>query len=545
MPQSRFTRRTLGALVAVIGVTAVAAFAVAVAFADGDPQPVDFTHNVVDAPAPVAGAVFGTGPAVKTGSAICTTPTQVTPNVNTDCETSPAGPGPHNETSIAVNPTDLNNMIGGANDYQLGLNSGGHVTESISSRAHVTFDGGHTWSMYPVFSNSAYQATGDPAVAFDNAGNAYYGTLGFRFVGPGDAQNPDVLVSTSTDKGKTWTTHRIASGSGVETSVGDLLDKEYVTAWGNGNAIVTYGDFRLGQKGAFETAQIYSSVTHDGGNTWSTPQVISGSDVEAFVSVPVRTTNGRVFVTYMNTFDNTTGRDTYRVVEVSPATGARIAGPFTVSPVIDGNDDYPFAFGRPTYHDSVFRTWAAGNITADPKLAGHLAVVWSDMRDGPATDPDPYKAQTNSDVIVSQSFDYGRTWSAAVPIARAGDQWMPWGEYDTNGLLRIGTFDRGLDPLNHTYDYSLATETAPASLAFAVAPVTTVRSDPTRDDRWFSGTTLNPAFPHPTSFIGDYSNIAIMPDGSGVVSYWTDLRNPASFAGRTGHGEDAYFAKTP
>src|SRR6478672_11434695 len=93
--------------------------------ADDIVQPVDFTHNVVGAPAPVAGSVFGTGPAVKTGTAICTTAPQGA-NANTDCE---ASAGPHNETSIAVNPTDHNNIIGGANDYQLGINSGGHVTE--------------------------------------------------------------------------------------------------------------------------------------------------------------------------------------------------------------------------------------------------------------------------------------------------------------------------------------------------------------------------------------------------------------------------------
>src|SRR5436309_990258 len=93
-----------------------------------------------------------------------------------------------------------------------------------------SFVGGRPWTMYPVFSNSAYQATGDPSVAFDAAGNAYYATLGFRFVST-TAQNPDVLVSTSADKGKTWAVHRIAQGSGNEGSVGDLLDKEYVTAW--------------------------------------------------------------------------------------------------------------------------------------------------------------------------------------------------------------------------------------------------------------------------------------------------------------------------
>ena len=37
-----------------------------------NPQPVDHTDNVTNAPAPVAGAVFGNGPAVKT-SAIRTT----------------------------------------------------------------------------------------------------------------------------------------------------------------------------------------------------------------------------------------------------------------------------------------------------------------------------------------------------------------------------------------------------------------------------------------------------------------------------------------
>ena len=78
------------------------------------------------------------------------------------------------------------------------------------------------------------------------------------------------------------------------------------------------------------------------------------------------------------------------VVEVSPVTGARVAGPFSVALVFDGINDYPFAFGSPTYHDSIFRSWAAGNITADPTRAGHLTVVWSDMRNGPATSSDPY-----------------------------------------------------------------------------------------------------------------------------------------------------------
>jgi hypothetical protein len=506
--------------------------------ADINPQPVDRTHNVLDAPAPVDGAAFGAAPSVKTGTAICTTVKSLAPNVNTDCE---ATVGPHNETSIAVNPTNPLNIIGGANDYQLTLNAHGHLAETILSRAHVTFDGGQTWSMFPVFSNSAYQATGDPALAFDAGGTAYYGTLGFRFVGPANAQAPDVLVAHSTDRGKTWSEVRVAAGSGVFTSVGDVLDKLYVAAWGNGNAIVVYGDFRQAQKGSFVSAKIYSSVTHDGGQTWTIPVIISGTLDQAFVATPVVTADGRVFVSFLNTTDLTTGRDDYEVVEVSPSTGTAMSSPVKVATTIDGSTDYPVAFGRQTYQDSVFRSWAAGNIAADPTTPGHLAVVWSDMRNSTLPAPsDPYSTTTNSDIIVSQSLDGGASWSAPTAIALPGDQFQPWSVYDTSGRLRIGFFDRSVNPANHVYAYSLATETSAGSLTFTTAPVSTVDSDPTTGVRWFRRT-VNTGFPNATAFLGDYSGIAALPSG-GVVALWTDLRNDVTFAGLTLKGEDAYFA---
>src|SRR5262249_40786295 len=336
-----------------------------------------------------------TQPAFKTGPPNCTSANSSSSNVNTYC-TEPSV-GPHNETSIAINPTNPLNMIGGVNDYQLALNPGGQVSETILSRAHVTFDGGKTWSMFPVISNSAYQATGDPALAFDAAGHAYYGTLGFRFVGPANAQNPDILVSNSGDGGKTWDVVRVESGSGVETGVGDLLDKDYVAAWGDGNAIVTYGDFKLGQKGALISARIHAAVTHDGGQTWSPPGVCSDPPDQSLVATPVGAANGRIFVSFFTTADLKTGRHDYEVVEVDPATGQALGAPVKVATTIDGFTDFPIALGRQTYQDSVFRTWAAGNITADRTNPAHLAVVWSDMRNSTLPAPkDPYKAMTNS-----------------------------------------------------------------------------------------------------------------------------------------------------
>ncbi len=484
-------------------------------------------------------------------SPICATATSSAANVNTDCE----GTAPHNETTIAVNPTNPLNIIASANDYQLLVTSGGTIKETIFSRAHVTFDGGKTWTTYPIFDKD-YSATGDPAVAFDASGTAYLATLGFLFSqGRFCCTNPDILVAHSTDGGKTWSTPgRIAHGTGTFSSPGIFNDKEYITAWGNGNAIVTWTVFHDGFKGITINSPIFAAVTHDGGNIWTSGVEISGSasfcigaqggnacDQDQF-SVPTVASDGSIYVAFESLANSTTGRDQYLVVKVDPATGQRIAGPSQVAGLIDGLTDYPFdAEGRQTYQDSQFRTNSAGNITADPTNSLHLAVVWSDMRNSTLPAPsDPYQAKTNSDISVSQSTDGGVTWSPATTIQASGDQFMPWGAYDASGKLHIGYFDRSYDSANHKFGYTLASETTPGSLNFTFTQVTTTLSDPTQGDRWFSGTTVNSNFPHPSSFIGDYSGINV--GANGVVLLWTDMRLSVCFTVRCGSGEDTFFA---
>ncbi len=544
-----FAALTLGLLVFAIGASP------SVALAD-NPAPLPVTHQVWNG---VLGPLtdHGDGP-VNAGSArnpsspICSTTTSSDPNVNTDCE----GTGPHNETSIAIDPNNPMHRVGSANDYQLSLSSGGHVYETIYSRAHVTFDGGQTWTTYPINYNP-YVATGDPGVAIDASGTVYLSTLGFLFSqGRGCCTNPDILVAHSTDGGKTWSMPtRIQGGTGSFGSVGLFNDKPYIAAWGNGNAIETWTEFNDGQKGSYISSPIFASVTHDGGNTWSTPVDISGSASFCIgaqggtacdqdqASTPVVAADGSIYVSFENTASLTTGRDQYLVVKVDPNSGALAAGPFLVSGLIDGFTDYPINVdGRQTYHDSEFRSWSAGNLAADPTNAAHLAVIWSDMRNSTLPAPaDPFSAVTNSDVLVSQSMDGGQTWSPATPLALPNDQFMPWGAYDNSGLLRIGFFDRQYDPANHAYGFTIATETAPGSLNFSYSQVTSALSDPTQGTRWFSGGVVN----HATTFIGDYGNIAIAGSGPAVTSYWTDLRETVSFPPRTGTGEDAFYGTTP
>lgn len=535
------------AAVAAAVVALLAALAATTAFAD-DPLPRAITHehwNGYEALLKAADATSGVAQYKNAPSPICSTPTSNAANVATDCE----GNAPHNETSIAINPTNASNLIGSANDYQL---ANGGSNETIFSRAHVTFDGGKTWTTYPI-DFKGYVATGDPAVAFDAAGRAYLATLGFGFgQGSPTGRNADVLVATSGDGGKSWSTpSRVANGTGSFGSVGIFNDKEYVTAWGDGNAIVTWSRFNDLQGGAYGGSPIYASVTHDGGATWSAGVEISGSAAfcagfngdtrcdEDQNSTPVVARDGSIYVSFLAERDATNGRDAYAVVKVDPQTGQRVAGPFKVDDLFDGVTDYPFTiFGDPSYQDSMFRTWSAGNMTADPTNASHLAVSWSDMRNSTLTSSDPYQTKTNSDVGVAESFDGGRTWSVAV-LAAPGDQFMPWAAFDPSGRLRVGYFDRSYDAANHKYGFTIATESRPGSLTFKTQQVTTALSDPTQNNRWFSGTTANAAFPHPTSFIGDYSGIAA--GSNGVAALWTDLRASTCFGTRCGAAENSEY----
>lgn len=510
--------------------------------------------------APLAGGVSVAGP-VATASAspatpLCTTSPSTAPNVDTDCP----GRLPNTfETTLAVNPTNPHNLVGAAINAQAAP-QGRHVDFTATVEPHVSFDGGRSWATYTINFNS-YTKVIDPSVAFDPSGTVYLAAAA-----SGGSNNQDIVMSRSDNGGQTWSSpQRVAAGSG-SGGVGTGNDHPQLATFGNGNVIITWIGSSYGQQGTLVSAPMYDVVSHDGGQNWSSPTVISGSaswcvgsqgdsSCDLAFGNAVAVSAAGIVVTFQDTHQDSPagttnlGRNVHLAVTVDPATGALRGGPFFIGQAYDGVIEHDFPVNTrqiQTLHDSQLNLDLDGNVAADPSdgTGRHLAAVWYDDRNAPhPVASDPYQAVTNSDIAVSQSFDGGQTWSPPTTISEPNDQFMPWAIYDATGRLHIGYLDRVYDPANHEYGYTLASETARGNLTFSLSQVTTALSDPTQGALPGPFPTVNPAFPHPAPGIGDYTTLAVTP--ASVVAMWTDERATRCTSNGCGSVEDAYFASVP
>jgi len=379
---------------------------------------------------------------------------------------------PQNEPSVALDPSNPQHLVAGANDQ---LSTGANWLAVYASS-----DGGLSWTngLIPNTGPLAiFHEASDPAVSFSENGTLYYSGVAFNIL-RGNAVAGTVFVSKSIDDGSSFPlTTIVASGS---SKIGGIFnDKPYLgvdetTGLFAGRVYVSWTRFT-----SSTTSDIMIAYSSDSGRSFSSPVKVSNSLLNQG-SLPVVGPSGELYVVW-NDLSNR------QIMEAkSTDGGVSFSSPVVVSSYVPLPSPLP---------NSFFRVNSNPAAAADD-TSGNVYVAWGDYRSG------------NAEILSSRSLDGGATWSKPIRVnddTTTNDHFFPWMTV-SHGLLSIVFYDRRLDPGNRLIDVFYA-ESADGGATFS--PNLRV--------------TDQPSDPGSLNFIGDY--IGIASNGTLAHPVWTDLRD--------------------
>lgn len=378
-----------------------------------------------------------------------------------------------NETSIAINPLDPNNLVAGANIRYY----------------YYSTDGGYTWIQGNL--SSPLGVWGDPCVVFDLNGHCYFGHLSNP--SSGGYWIDRIVVQKSTNKGISW-----SSGVGIGYNPPTRnQDKEWLAVdWTNSpyrnNIYVAWTEFdSYGSSNPQDSSRILFSRSTDGGLTWSAPVRLSdkGGDcidedntVEG--AVPAIGPNGEIYVAWAGplglVFDKSTD-------------GGLTWGNDKIVTSIPGGWD----FSVPGIYRCNGLPITACDISNSP-YRGNIYINWSDQRNG----------TNNTDVFIVKSTDGGNTWSQPKKVNQDNTQthqFFTWMTVDpATGFIYIVYYDRRNYNDNRTDVYvARSTDGGETFTEFKVSQ--------------------SPFTPTSSIFFGDYTGITAL--NGKVYPIWTRLEN--------------------
>ncbi len=486
-----------------------------------------------------------------------------------------------NETSIAEDPLNPSHLVATYNDYRRGDGTCG-VSYSLDNGSHwndATLPNGFTrGTAFGGVAREYWQAGGDPSVAWDTKGNAYYSCQVFERGGPPTTNNPDessavyVFRSTQND-GASWNfPGRPAVEAYVTPTNGSnvvLEDKPYMTVDNHvgspyqDRVYVVWTEFATDG-----TAYIYETHSNDYGETFSPRVLVSensplcannygitnpnGNCNENQFADPFTGSDGALYVVY-NNYNNSVANanDNHNQFLLSKSTngGASFSAPVLVSNYYDLPDCATYTgqdAGRACVPDkgpaqnSYFRATNYASGAVNPKNSKQVVVtfgsyinVHSNESNGciptgfsPTTGQDLYTGVTtpgacNNDILESVSNNAGTTFSGATTDPRTETTvTTASGQATTDQFWQWEAFTTSGKLAVSYYDRQYGSDERTGYSDISL-------SGSTSDIMHFSVKRVTSASnPPPTEFsglfMGDYSGITAV---TNAYPFWTDTRD--------------------
>jgi len=334
------------------------------------------------------------------------------------------------EPHIAINPTNPNNIIAGWMRYKI---SDGR--KSIATKA--SYDGGLSWgdTINYMLKDTSINEAADVVIAFNNSGDAFLSCVYFR-LDSGDIAGA-IYLFKSTDGGSTWGgPNRVI---GLPDKPDYPFDRPWMTIDNSGG--INDGTIYITTMSALLVTQqpgqvhIYLRSSADGGSTWSSIKQVddsshSAGSFKAPYGVMSVGGDGKLYIAYMS-YDPPGNPLPRFYVATTSDMGNTFQRNLVTGYVLPGAGKLPFY-----------------TIAADPINSGHVILSWCDTR---------YDAK---DILLSQSFDYGVTWSAPVKInddAPGFVQDQVWSAYSATGKFALAWRDRRMNDTSSTSPFDIYT----------------------------------------------------------------------------------------